>query len=811
MKYLQKLLVLSVILLSCISIAQAATFTVNSNMDVVDAAPGNGVCATAAGVCTLRAAIQEANALAGADTINLPAGVYLLANTGSGENAAATGDLDITGSLKINGAGADLTIISGLLADRIFHITTSFAAVGISGMSLINGAVAAGHGGCINSASSQLLTLSNVKFKNCLATAGAGGGLVHTGAALIKDSDISNSVAASYGGLAIIGDGNVTIEGTTISNSVASTGSVGGLTVIKGTGDVTIKNSVITENSSTTSSIGGLFVSLTNGSFRSYQSEISNNHSHTAIGGMYVGVLSSGNSIEIDSTTIKNNRSITSSYGGMYLSTNNANISINNSNLSNNSATTEAGLGYVNITAAPGEFSLTNSTISKNTALGGNYGGIYAQTISKITVSGSIFSENLSAAAIGAGMFSASNGSVVFTNNNTYLNNAVSSVGGIGIAANNSGSILVENSSFTNNISSSSSVGALLVQKAGGSGATTVRRSLFAKNVAISGSAFLVMTSATEATLENSTVSENTGVLFGATVFESPNTTIRNNTFVKNKVSFAPVNPASLISSVATTNTTVVGNIFDGDASVVHCGNSGGATTVSAGNNIINNTSCFGNVALGDLQNTDPQLQALANNGGPTLTHAIFPGSPAIDKFSAGCPANDQRGVARPQDGNGDGSALCDVGAYENFDLCPFDPAKLLPGACGCGVADSDGNSNGVADCLAGGDLRAQAVNLLTLLGRVKHVSTSLASQRQRSKVTATKNALAALVAFANANGGAITVTGSRTLTRLVRDAKSTTGRVIRTNRVFVSLSNFKLLKKAAQNAVKRLRDAIVS
>ena len=59
--------------------AQAANFTVNSTADGHDATPGNNVCETATGngVCTLRAAIEEANALTPqADTITLPAGTY---------------------------------------------------------------------------------------------------------------------------------------------------------------------------------------------------------------------------------------------------------------------------------------------------------------------------------------------------------------------------------------------------------------------------------------------------------------------------------------------------------------------------------------------------------------------------------------------------------------------------------------------------------------------------------------------------------------------------------------------------------------
>src|SRR4051794_30825064 len=69
-------------------------FTVNTTRDDVDANPGDGVCRTIKGDCTLRAAIQEANALPGTDTILLPAGTFTLTRAGAGENAAATGDLD---------------------------------------------------------------------------------------------------------------------------------------------------------------------------------------------------------------------------------------------------------------------------------------------------------------------------------------------------------------------------------------------------------------------------------------------------------------------------------------------------------------------------------------------------------------------------------------------------------------------------------------------------------------------------------------------------------------------------------------------
>ncbi|MGC8856466.1 MAG: CSLREA domain-containing protein [Anaerolineae bacterium] len=56
--------------------AYAASFTVNTTADTVDANPGNGSCAGSSGNCSLRAAIMETNALAGADTIFIPTGTY---------------------------------------------------------------------------------------------------------------------------------------------------------------------------------------------------------------------------------------------------------------------------------------------------------------------------------------------------------------------------------------------------------------------------------------------------------------------------------------------------------------------------------------------------------------------------------------------------------------------------------------------------------------------------------------------------------------------------------------------------------------
>src|SRR2546425_4500019 len=101
---------------------RAATFTVDTPLDVVDALPGDGVCATAAGSCSLRAAVQESRALLGPDTIILPSGIYTLTIAGAGNNSATSGDLDISEELTIVGAGARTTIIDGNRLDRVFDI-----------------------------------------------------------------------------------------------------------------------------------------------------------------------------------------------------------------------------------------------------------------------------------------------------------------------------------------------------------------------------------------------------------------------------------------------------------------------------------------------------------------------------------------------------------------------------------------------------------------------------------------------------------------------------------------------------------------
>jgi len=240
----------------------AATFTVNSTADAVDAVPGDGFCETVPGngVCTLRAAIQEANAFAGADTIVLPAGTYTLSIAGVDEDASATGDLDISSNLTITGAGAVTTIIDGGGLDRVFQVGISFfdATVTIAGVTIRNGNTAASAikngGGIWIFTEGSMLTLDGVVVSG--NTGGTGGGIATNGngSLHINDSNVSgNSAVVDNAGGIDNGGGMVMTRSSVTGNTAAIHG--GGLF---NNGAATITHSLFSGNTATAGSGGGI-------------------------------------------------------------------------------------------------------------------------------------------------------------------------------------------------------------------------------------------------------------------------------------------------------------------------------------------------------------------------------------------------------------------------------------------------------------------------------------------------------------------------------------------------------------------------
>jgi|GEM_PF-2941019 CSLREA domain-containing protein len=101
--------------------ALLSSIVVTSTEDAPDFDPGDGLAQAASGETTLRAAIQTANATPGPDTIILPTGIFDLTVPGT-DNDAAFGDLDITESVTIVGAGPDETVIDASQIDQAFHL-----------------------------------------------------------------------------------------------------------------------------------------------------------------------------------------------------------------------------------------------------------------------------------------------------------------------------------------------------------------------------------------------------------------------------------------------------------------------------------------------------------------------------------------------------------------------------------------------------------------------------------------------------------------------------------------------------------------
>jgi CSLREA domain-containing protein len=181
------------------------TIVVNSTVDEPDANPGNGVCATAAGKCTLRAAVQEANASADRppfqSKILVPPGTYRLTHHGLDDNASR-GDLDLTFIGQVIGAGQSRTIVDGDGADRVFDLHSSDER--IAHMSIQNGRATDGSGGGIRAVGADFLEYLNVHDNVAVpgeaAQSGFGGGIAE-GDAEVLFSYISYNSALDGGGI----------------------------------------------------------------------------------------------------------------------------------------------------------------------------------------------------------------------------------------------------------------------------------------------------------------------------------------------------------------------------------------------------------------------------------------------------------------------------------------------------------------------------------------------------------------------------------------------------------------------------------
>ena len=331
--------------------AHGANFTVDSEFDDGDADPGDGVCAAPFGQCSLRTAIEEANALPGDDIITVPAGTFTLIDV-----------LEISGTdkLTIVGAGAGNTIIDGGGFVRVFEVL-SFATLEISSLLIANGS--SGNGGGIFIASGGTLAMSNGTVAGNRAD--RGGGIRNNGSLTLTNSTVSGNTATRDGGGLVNGSSaTATLTNVTVSGNTAMEG--GGIWNFIGT--VTLTGSTVRDNEATGGNGGGLL-----------------NARPSSVG---------RSSLTLTNSTVSGNT--TTGAGGMFNGSY-ATATLNNTTISGNNATNDGG-GIAN--AAAGLLTVLNSTINGNIA-GGGGGGI--QHIGEsATLKNSIVAGNTGGNCVGA-------------------------------------------------------------------------------------------------------------------------------------------------------------------------------------------------------------------------------------------------------------------------------------------------------------------------------------------------------------------------------------------------------------------------
>lgn len=671
--------------------ASVATFTVNSTEDAVDVNPGDGVCATSTGVCTLRAAIQEANALPGQDSIALAADTYLLTLTEVVTDTSAYGDLRITEDLIINGVFSSTTVIDAQQISRVFHISTGVA-VTMSNLTVQNGLAGFG-GGIFNFGR---LTLNDVTVTDNQTSAGiaAGAGIYTQGILTGTNLLIKNNTTPEVGG-GLWNHGQLTLIDSHISDNQAKAG--GGIQM---TGGTLALHQVAIVNNTSTSSGGGL--SISHGDLTMLGGTVGGNVAATFGGG---GFLGNNNSSSIIANTIFADNAGQWG-GGLMIGGDNAQIEVSNAVFENNTATAGGGAIYYGH-AANSTLTITDSTFNGNflptSASSGGGALLLAGADMTLMVIGSQFTQNVSPFRAGGAIYNLAENSELQITQSTFTGNT----GYSGGAFANGGTLAtttISNSQFDGNVTNGGSGGAIYYGNPANA-TLLIENSRFADHSAQFGGALLSQASPT--TINKSAFVNNSSLSNGGALHLSFSYSLTNVTISGNQAhgsgggiygswgSSGVLNNVTLAFNTADANSSGAGDgggfALDEEASL-QVQNSiiaqnedlgseapdcfSATAPASGGTNIVGQSNgCNWSAAAGDLVGTavspiDPLLGSLV---GSLSAHIPQPGSPAIDAGSAltpgagspACAAEDQLGTSRPQDGDEDGTAVCDIGAIE--------------------------------------------------------------------------------------------------------------------------------------------------
>ena len=455
--------------------------------------------------CSLREALQAANTDAavdacpagnGWDTIMVPAGTYILTKAGAGEDANATGDLDVRDSVTILGAGAGTTILDGNDADRVLHVdpTGLGVALDLRDVTVTKGSSDAGGG---LRAANGLTRIQDSVFADNTATASGGAIQADLGTLRVLTSTIENNDAgaAGQGGGIYVDLVALTIQGSTIESNTAQEG--GGL--YNYYGSVTVQDTKVIRNTTVgTDTYGAGIYSESGNLIVEAKSEISHNKATTTdSGGEGGGIwVYDETRLTIMDSWIHHNESDAAGAGvyaegyGTY---------VRNSTVEHNTAGGEGGGFYVY-----GDLILVGSTLqyndSQDTSDGG--GGIYAEgDYAALVISDTLVYSNTTEGH-GGGLYFYEDGGV-FVSNSIFRDNRAKEYGG-GIYLNAYAGLIVEDSSFEDN--GAEYGGAVYSEDENG---VTVERSTFSGNRATEDGGAFYLEEETPADIRNSTFGHN--------------------------------------------------------------------------------------------------------------------------------------------------------------------------------------------------------------------------------------------------------------------------------------------------------------
>jgi hypothetical protein len=464
-----------------------------------------------------------------------------------------------------------------------------------------------------------------------------------------------------------------------------------------------------------------------------------------------------GSGADIISLPTNGSFAITNSYTyflgntGLPVVTTTITIAGNGSTIDRDSGTNFRLLVVNGATGANGNLTLNDLTLTDGALPSDTGGGAVLNNLATLTINDSTLSGHSGTNSQGGGAIHANGGTTTINNSTLHSNQAGNSGGGGGIYANNSATVNVTDSTIRNNTAANTSGGGIRLNFTG-TNVLNVTGSTVNNNSANGGGG--IAHGSGSATITNSTISANTSQSNGGGIDAASATfTLNNVTVTGNTAGAGGGGGGGGVYSNATLNlnrSLISGNFgptgYDSGYELVGNGTENANNYNVFGRSDITNNRAFAYsftpgandylatsdndgagpdapTAIGNILNT-----TLANNGGPTNTHALVAGSPSVDLApSTACTAApvsgvDQRGDPRNVDGNGAASANeCDAGAFEYdppppptgdivivkeadpADNTPFDFTEDIPGpGNGFTLTDPADNAETFDDVAAG-------------------------------------------------------------------------------------------------------------